>query len=159
MRILRETDDVRMVLVSKSTRYDLCIFEEKDVNDLLRQLTGDPRTLTRADLHRVAMAGGLIFVREKTGSGHDGRIIGMARLSVIEGLTGRKGLVDDVVIDQGCRGHGHGRMLMGAIIELARTWGLDRLELTSTPSRVSANALYVSLGFDLRDTNAYRLKL
>jgi hypothetical protein len=33
------------------------------------------------------------------------------------------------------------------------------LRLTSNPSRVEANALYRELGFELRDTNVYKMSL
>ncbi len=37
--------------------------------------------------------------------------------------------------------------------------GVGSLILTSAPHRVEANGLYRSLGYEQRNTNAYRLKL
>ena len=45
---------------------------------------------------------------------------------------------------------------MTELLALARRKGLRFVDLTSRPSRVSANGLYRSLGFRLRETNCYR---
>ena len=42
------------------------------------------------------------------------------------------------------------------VVTLARTLGLDFVELTSRPSREAANGLYQSIGFRRRETNVYR---
>jgi len=41
----------------------------------------------------------------------------------------------------------------------AKPRGVGSLILTPAPRRVEANGLYRSLGYELRDTNAYRLNL
>jgi ribosomal protein S18 acetylase RimI-like enzyme len=46
---------------------------------------------------------------------------------------------------------------MQALHDEARRLGVRHLELTSRPSRTAANALYVSLGYERRETNVYRL--
>ena len=38
----------------------------------------------------------------------------------------------------------------------AQELGYENINLTSSPSRIAANALYIKLGFELRDTNVYR---
>lgn len=48
---------------------------------------------------------------------------------------------------------------MEAVQVEAQRLGLRRLDLTSRPSRETANALYQSLGYVRRDTNVYRLRL
>ena len=39
------------------------------------------------------------------------------------------------------------------------TAGAVTVDLTSRPSREAANRLYLSLGFEVRDTNVYRYRL
>ena len=58
------------------------------------------------------------------------------------------------------RGQGIGRTLLQRIIDFAKNKlaPID-LHLTSMPSRVEANALYESLGFEKRDTNVYKMSL
>ncbi len=87
-------------------------------------------------------------------------LVGMATLSLMTTVSlGLVGHVDDVVVDESLRGQGIGRLLMEAVHAEARRLGLRHLDLTSRPARVAANALYQSLGYELRETNVYRLRL
>ena len=88
----------------------------------------------------------------------DGRIIGCASLCVFESPTGSKASVEDVVVSSSYRGQKLGRKLMEHIIEYAKkNLSPIDLHLTSNPQRVSANALYKAVGFELRETNAYAM--
>jgi len=49
------------------------------------------------------------------------------------------------------RGHGLGRALLEAAIELARREGADRMDLGASEDDVAARALYESLGFSNRE--------
>ena len=88
-----------------------------------------------------------------------GRIVGCATLCVFHSPTGAKASVEDVVVDEEYRGRGLGRELMLGILERARRLAPIELHLTSKPARVAANALYQSLGFVHKETNAYTLCL
>ena len=87
-----------------------------------------------------------------------GRIVGCASLCVFDSPTGKKGHIEDVVVSSACRGQHLGRKLLEHMLDYARTnlAPID-IHLTSRPSRVAANTLYRSLGFEPRDTNVYRL--
>lgn len=88
----------------------------------------------------------------------DGRIVGCASLCVFSSPTGRKASVEDVVVLSSCRGRGYGRKLMEYVIEYAKKeLAPIGLHLTSNPKRVSANALYKAVGFELRETNVYSM--
>jgi ribosomal protein S18 acetylase RimI-like enzyme len=67
--------------------------------------------------------------------------------------------IDDVVVDPAARGKGVGRRLMEYCLKEARHMACRRVELTSHASRTEANDLYLKLGFELRETNCYTLKL
>ena len=86
----------------------------------------------------------------------DGRIVGMASLVVYPLVTGIRGHVDDVVVDESARGHGCARALLQRLIEEAERNGVRSLELTSRPSRAAAIALYESVGFVRRETGVFR---
>ncbi|WP_314146727.1 GNAT family N-acetyltransferase [uncultured Leifsonia sp.] len=86
----------------------------------------------------------------------DGRIVGMASLVVYPLVTGMRGHVDDVVVDESARGHGCARALLQRLIEEAERNGVRSLELTSRPSRAAAIALYESVGFVRRETGVFR---
>jgi len=90
----------------------------------------------------------------------DGELVGTATLCLLLTLTrGDVGYVEDVVVAESARGQGVGRALMTALHHEAERLGLRHLDLTSRPSREAANQLYQSLGYERRDTNAYRLRL
>lgn len=89
----------------------------------------------------------------------EGGLVGTATLSVSATVShGAVGHVDDVVVDSSARGRGVGRALLDAVHDEARRLGLRHVDLTSRPSREAANALYRSLGYELRETNCYRLR-
>ena len=89
----------------------------------------------------------------------DGAIVGSLTLVLVRIPTGLRAIIEDVVVDEQCRGQGVGRALNEAALELARDAGAVTVDLTSRPSREAANRLYLSLGFEVRDTNVYRYKL
>lgn len=73
--------------------------------------------------------------------------------------TGKKAIIEDVVVDEKARGKGVASQLMKAAIKVAREGGARKIELTSRPSRIAANRMYLKYGFEIRDTNFYRLDL
>lgn len=89
----------------------------------------------------------------------DGRIVGSLTLAVFPIPTGVRAWIEDVVVDEGVRGHGVGEALNRAALERARSLGAITVDLTSRPSREAANRLYKRLGFVERDTNVYRYEL
>lgn len=86
----------------------------------------------------------------------DGDIAGLATLVCFEIPTGRRGRVEDVIVDESARGQGAGLQLVEAAIELAHKRGAKTVDLTSRPSREAANRLYQRAGFERRETNVYR---
>jgi ribosomal protein S18 acetylase RimI-like enzyme len=70
-----------------------------------------------------------------------------------------KARIEDVVVDQTAREQGVGEALVRECIEMARRRGAGIVELQSARSREAANRLYPRLGFELRDSNVYRLNL
>jgi ribosomal protein S18 acetylase RimI-like enzyme len=70
--------------------------------------------------------------------------------------SGLRARIEDVVVDQDARGQGVGTALTRAALDMAQQQGARSIDLTSRTSRVAANRLYQELGFQLRDSNAYR---
>lgn len=89
----------------------------------------------------------------------DGAIVGSLTLATFPIPTGVRAWIEDVVVDEGARGHGVGEALNRAAIEEARSRGAITVELTSRPSREAANRLYQRMGFVARDTNVYRFTI
>lgn len=89
----------------------------------------------------------------------NGQIIGALSLTVYRVPTGIRSIIEDVIVDVSARGQGVGEALMQYAVDLAREKRAKNISLTSNPMRVAANKLYLKLGFEKRDTNAYQMKL
>jgi ribosomal protein S18 acetylase RimI-like enzyme len=85
--------------------------------------------------------------------------VGMLTLVVVHLIGGVAAHIEDVVVDESARGRGVGRALVEATLDRARAAGATHVDLTSRPDRTAANRLYRSMGFEQRDTNAYRFRL
>ena len=73
--------------------------------------------------------------------------------------TGRKMWIEDVVVDVAARGNSFGRAMVEYAVGYARGLGDGALMLTSRPSRIAANALYRSSGFEQKETNVYKMDI
>ena len=138
---------------------ELCTLTGSQIEDLLglmKELNADLKVTAQQQQRSVASPGTRIFVAEND----EKHIVGCATLCVFESPTGRKASVEDVVVLPAYRGQGLGRTLLQRIIDFAGTKlsPID-LRLTSNPARTEANALYLALGFEKRDTNVDMLKL
>lgn len=125
------------------------------INYLLPQLDTNTPLMSTGDLDVLLSGGASNMLVAK----HDEKICGMITVVCYDSPTGRKARIEDLVIDNSARGLGAGRALLEAGIELAREIGATALELTSRPSRIAANKLYQTSGFELRETNVYRMNL
>ncbi len=125
------------------------------INKLLAVLSSNVRPVDISILRDLVASPLLeIFIVEV-----DGKIIGMASLYYIRTLGKNAAYVEDVVVHPDFQGQGLGKKIMNHLIKRAKERKVDFLELTSSPKRVAANKLYKKLGFELRETNVYRMKL
>lgn len=122
---------------------------------LLDQLTTRPVVLTEELLREIISQGNthLFFLLE------DKQIAGMITIGIYYSPTGGKAWIEDVVIDKEYRGKGLSKQLVTHAIEFVKSRHIPLLMLTSNPTRVAANKLYRSLGFEQKETNVYRMKL
>jgi ribosomal protein S18 acetylase RimI-like enzyme len=86
-------------------------------------------------------------------------IVGALALVTFRTPNGLHAWIEDVVVDQSARARGIGEALNLAAIAAARQSGANDVNLTSRPEREAANRLYQRLGFQLRQSNLYRLNL
>ncbi len=125
------------------------------LNRLMPQLSSSAQPLTSDDVEAMIHSESTtLFVALD-----DARVVGTLTLIVFAIPTARRAWIEDVVVDEGSRGGGVGQLLTMAAVDEARVRGVRTIDLTSRPSREAANALYVKLGFLLRETNVYRLSL
>ena len=86
-------------------------------------------------------------------------VVGTATVIVYTTPFWIKARIDEVVVDQSARGKGVGEALVNACLDIARKRGAQVAELQSGKQRGAANRLYLRMGFELRDSNLYRLRL
>ena len=135
--------------------YSLTEGQVSDLRQLMSELTPDI-TVSAEMLENVVNASGTHLFAAID----DGHIVGCASLCVFDSPTGRKASVEDVVVLSSYRGKHIGKDLMEHVISYAcRELKNVDLHLTSRPTRVAANALYQSLGFEKRETNCYKMKI
>ena len=131
-----------------------------DIIDSLRrlmfQLASDCKPLTREYLQEIVnLPTVFLFVAKQ-----DDQIVGTFSLVLYKIPTGTKASIEDVVVDISVRGQKIGEKMILFALEYAKTeLGVIKLDLTSSPYRVAANALYQKLGFKQRETNVYRFDL
>ena len=123
------------------------------VDCLVNQLVSTPMVFTDEALKQMLSSDAsqlfLVYV--------DGQIAGMLTLGHYVSPTGVKYWVEDVVVNQAFRGRALGRRLIDFAIEYVKKQGKSTLMLTSRPSRVAANRLYQSAGFQSKQTNVYKM--
>ncbi|NND02637.1 MAG: GNAT family N-acetyltransferase [Acidimicrobiia bacterium] len=110
--------------------------------DALKQMAADPNIV--------------LFIARDTDSD---AIVGTLTLAFFRIPTGLQARIEDVVVDEVVRGRGVGELLTNAAIDRAQGEGAKAVGLTSRPAREAANRLYLRMGFEVRETNVYRLKL
>src|ERR1700760_357081 len=110
------------------------------VNGLIPQLSRSAPPLSADALKQIVSWDGNYLLIARDGD----RVVGMLTLVTFPIPTGLRAWIEDVVVDEAARGQGVGAA------------GARTVDLTSRPTRQAANRLYERLGFELRETNAYR---
>ena len=129
---------------------------------LIPQLSRSAAPMSEADVERFLSQSSVhlfVFRAETADADGNNPILGMLSLATFEIPTGVRAWVEDVVVDEAARGQGAGLALVEAAIEHAKTVGARTVDLTSRPTREAANRLYQRAGFQLRETNVYRVTL
>ncbi len=129
-----------------------------DINALLRQLVHDPSTyvpVSERDFSAIVENSQSIIVAAKD----EERIVGVGILFVIKKFRGIYGYIEDMIVDESYRGQGIGGKILDHLVKAARVAGVKTIELSTRPSRVPANNLYIKAGFEPKETNVYRMKL
>ena len=129
------------------------------MNKLIPQLSASTPPLTpEAVAAFVAQPYVYLFIYRSEVTDETGSlpILGMLSLATFDIPTGKRAWIEDVVVDGAARGQGAGQKLVEAAVVHGKRIGAKTIDLTSRPSRESANRLYRRCGFELRETNVYR---
>ena len=96
----------------------------------------------------------------KSDDDQDGKIVGIATMSIIMGPIVRKvAYLEDFVTDETYRGQGVGSLLWDNILTWARDKDCTELNFTSGHGREAAQAFYQKRGAEIYDTNFFRKTL
>ena len=125
------------------------------VNGLLPQLSKSASPLSLESLDILAKSESTNLFVAKEGK----KVWGLLSLVLFPIPTGTTAWVEDVVVDSSARGKGIVKALMNHALKKVREKRGKSIDLTSRPSRETANKLYQSLGYQKRETNVYRLSL
>lgn len=128
------------------------------VSLLVPQLGPDKVIPTRDELSKLVRseASALLIARYPD---KNSPIAGILTLTVYRVPTGIRSIIEDVIVDEKMRRRGIAEALMRQAIELAGQAGASVLALSSNPAREAANKLYLSMGFERRETNSYLYKI
>ena len=145
---------MKMINISELTEASSSVLQS--INELLPQLSSSAQVISMDRLSELVESDNTIIF---LGTDDNGQILGMLSLIVMKIPTGNKAWIEDVVVDQSARGKGMGKALMDHALERAKKLAVKSVDLTSRPSRETANMLYQSLGYQIRETNVYRHKI
>ncbi len=138
-------------MVERITSFDQAIVAP--IQQLLGQLTSRNLTFGVEQLRTLVDSENshLFILRDRE------QVIGMLTIGSYLSPTGGKAWVEDVVVEKAYRGKGYGRMLIDHAIRFCEEeLAPCTLMLTSNPSRIEANALYRTSGFEPKQTNIYK---
>ncbi|AUP79573.1 GNAT family N-acetyltransferase [Flavivirga eckloniae] len=125
---------------------------ENQVAELFKQLSQNKEQIKLNDLlvndNQITM----VYCEENE------KIIGMASMCNYRVISGKKGWIEDVVVDSSARGKGIGRKLMEKLLEVAKQKKLTEVLLFTEDHRVSAINLYNNLGFKQKESKIYSIK-
>lgn len=134
---------------------DYSIETVERLNSLLFQLSPDIKQIGQEYLSEIVNSDNIkLFVAR-----NNNLIVGTFTLVFYKIGSGYKASLEDVIVDDTYKGQHIGRRMVEYAIKFASRSGAFQLDLTSSPNRIAANALYQKLGFEKRETNVYRLKL
>lgn len=126
---------------------------EEEVRKLFCELNSELSQLPLAEV--LATEKQIVFAIAK----ENDELAGMASMALYKVISGYKGMIEDVVVSKKHRGKGIGRKLMEKLVEEAASYNLTEILLFSGHHREAAIKLYKSLGFILKNSGLYQLKL
>jgi len=85
--------------------------------------------------------------------------VGTLSVGLYRTPSGYKAWIEDVVVDETFRGRQYGKKIVEHALNFIREAGADTIALTSNAGRIAANKLYQQSGFELYETNLYKIRL
>lgn len=86
----------------------------------------------------------------------DHKIVGFGALICYHTpLHGKIGRLEDIYIHPNFQEKGYGTQIIKTLVDMGTTLKLNKLTLTSNPTRLSARKIYLSLGFKKYETDVF----
>jgi len=86
-------------------------------------------------------------------------LIGLATMFIVESLTKKALIIEDIIIDRRYRKMGYGSKILQMIIDFAKKKKVDCIEVCTKKDNKIAQGLYLKFGFKDRKNIALRLWL
>ena len=122
---------------------------EKQVSELFEQLGGNKKQVDLTDVLDEKNQITLAYCKDNE------EIVGIALMCNYNVISGKKGWIEDVVVNSKYRGKGIGRKLMHKLLEVANERDLSEILLFTEDHRTPAINLYSNLGFKVKDSQIY----
>lgn len=152
------SDDIEVCILNESK--DIIKHNEAVINILCRQLSSRfSSDLKASDIERMVsqeefyLVGALIKIRKPE------EIVGLGIIFFRKILMGHLGFVHDVVVKKEFRGAGIATDIGQFLIKMAIDKNVSEIHLTSGNHRKTAHKLWLSLGFEYRDSAPLALYL
>ena len=122
------------------------------LNTLMPQLSSSFDALNQRDLEAIVQSdtSSLFMAMENK------RYYGSLTLVMFKIPSGFRAWIEDVVVSEDARGKGVGEKLVKHAVQVANQSSVKSIDLTARSSRVAAISLYEKVGFQDRETTAYR---
>ena len=122
------------------------------LNTLMPQLSSSFDALNQQDLEAIVESdtSSLFMAMENK------RYYGSLTLVRFKIPSGFRAWIEDVVVSEDARGKGVGEKLVKHAVQVANQSSVKSIDLTARSSRVAAISLYEKVGFQDRETTAYR---
>ena len=125
---------------------------QKQVSDLFQQLGGNKKQISLTEVLDEKNQITIAYCKDKD------EIIGIALMCNYNVISGKKGWIEDVVVNSEYRGKGIGRKLMNKLLEVGKEKELSEILLFTEDHRTPAINLYSDLGFIVKDSRIYTRK-
>ena len=123
---------------------------QKQVSDLFQQLGGNKKQISLTEVLDEKNQITIAYCKDKD------EIIGIALMCNYNVISGKKGWIEDVVVNSEYRGKGIGRKLMNKLLEVGKE--KSEILLFTEDHRTPAINLYSDLGFIVKDSRIYTRK-
>lgn len=142
----------KVINISKLTKSEI----NQNICDALRALISDLAAkkvnLTQVDILRILESSTIYIAKNELGE-----IIATSTLVKIPLLQAMHYLIESVIVSSDYRNQGIATNLIEAMISDVKANSGTHISLTSNPKRVEARRLYQKLGFEVANTNVFRI--